>query len=66
MQDLIKPSIRLEEDNPMFMARTPSGEGGLALTLETDPRTPAGPSGQAWELRMEIVVITRLPGSGAD
>jgi hypothetical protein len=66
MQDLIKPSIRLEEDIPMLMAGTPLGEGGLALTPETNPRTPAGPSGQAWELRMEIVVITGLPGSGAD
>jgi hypothetical protein len=33
IQDLIKPSIRLDEDNP-----TP--------TLGTDPRTPPRPTGQ--------------------
>jgi hypothetical protein len=79
MQDLIKPSIRLEKDSPAPMLGaalgkdgptlglgTPSGKGSLAPTSETDPGTPVGPTGQAWELGVEIVAINGLLGSDTD
>jgi hypothetical protein len=62
VQDLIKPSIRLEEDCcPALVPRIPLGEGDLAPTLETDSGTLPRPAGQAQEPGIEIMVLTRLP-----
>jgi hypothetical protein len=66
MQDLIKSSIWLDEDNSTPMPRTPPGEGGPTPTLETDPGTLVRPTCQTWEPRSEIAAITGPPDSDVD
>jgi hypothetical protein len=66
LQDFIKPSIWLDEDSSAPMTGTVSGEGGLAPTPETDPGTPAEPTGQAWEPKREVAIVTGASDSDAD
>jgi hypothetical protein len=47
VQDLTKPSIRLDEKRPAVASGTSPGEGGLALSPEIDSGTLAGSADQA-------------------
>jgi hypothetical protein len=66
VQDLVKLSIRLDEDSPSLVPGTPPGEGNLAPPLETDPGTTGRPTGQAWEPRSEVATITEPSDSDSD
>jgi hypothetical protein len=79
MQDLFKPSIRLEEDvlppvpgislgedDLAPASRTLLGKYGVSLTSKANPGTSAGTIGQGWETVGEIETIVGPPSPDAD
>jgi hypothetical protein len=66
MQDLTKPSIRLDEKRPAVASGTSLGEGGLALSPQIDSGTLAGSADQARVSRSEEAAITKPSNSDSD
>jgi hypothetical protein len=66
VQDLIKPSIRLEEDSSVPTLGTLLGEDDPTPTLETILGTPVEPTSQAREPGTEMAAITGPPDSDPD
>jgi hypothetical protein len=66
VQDLIRSSIRLDDDSATPTLGTLPDDSGMAPTEETNLETPAGPTGQAREPGWEVAAITEPSISDAD
>jgi ribonuclease HI len=66
IQDLIKSSIRFDEDDPTPTPGTQTDEGDPTPTSGTDPGTPPGPAGQGWEPGSEVAIVIEPSGSDPD
>jgi hypothetical protein len=60
VQDLIKSSARLDEDDKATALGTQPEEGGSTPTPDTDPGTLLEPTNQARELGLEVAPVPEL------